>query len=83
MNDPHLDRALSEEFSGQADAIHRLKVDNAHFRKLLERNHALWLDIQHIQSGAEPAPDARLTEIERARLGVLDEIAAMLAAAKE
>lgn len=77
----HLDRALAEEFAGQGEAIHRLKLSDAHFAQLLERNHALWKQIQQIQKGLEPVEDAFLEQLEKQRLSVLDEIASRLAQA--
>lgn len=79
MADIHLDHALEGEFGGRADAIHALKAKDAHFRGLLERNHALWKEIQHIQQGLEAAEDSRLETLRKQRLHVLDEIAALLA----
>jgi len=77
----HLDRALAEEFAGQAEAIHALKAKDAHFAALMERNHGLWKQIQQIQKGLEPVEDAVLAQLEKQRLSVLDAIAAKLRAA--
>lgn len=74
----HLDHALSEEFAGQAERIHVLKQSDAHFRKLLDQNHALWKEIQQIQKNIHPASDEALETLEKTRLLVLDEIAARL-----
>ncbi len=79
MAEEHLDHALSEEFGSQIAAVHALKASNAHFRTLMERNHALWKEIQHIQSGIAPADDQTLEVLEKRRLVILDEIAKMLA----
>jgi uncharacterized protein YdcH (DUF465 family) len=76
----HLDRALAEEFAGQAEAIHALKARDAHFAGLMERNHGLWKQIQNIQKGLEPVEDAVLEQLEKQRLHVLDEIATRLRA---
>ena len=38
MADEHLDHALEEEFQGKGAIIHALKVKDAHFRGLMERN---------------------------------------------
>lgn len=78
MPETHLDRALAEEFPDRADAIHALKAKDPHFHKLLERNHALWEEIQKIQEGVEPAEDSRLETLEKQRLLILDDIAARL-----
>jgi uncharacterized protein len=81
MADEHLDYALAEEFGTRIADVHRLKVSNAHFRTLMERNHGLWKEIQHIQSGISPADDLTLEVLEKRRLAILDEIAVMLAKA--
>lgn len=81
MGDPHLDHALEGEFAGQSEAIHKLKVSDTRFRILMERNHALWKEIQHIQQGLEAADDVRLETLRKQRLHVLDEIAAALRSA--
>lgn len=81
MADEHLDHALEEEFQGKGAIIHALKVKDAHFRGLMERNHALWKEIQKIQNGIEAADDARHETLEKQRLVVLDEIAKMVAKA--
>jgi uncharacterized protein len=78
MEERHLDRALSEEFAGQADKIHMLKTTDRAFKSLLERNRALWLEIQKIQENVTPADDTVLEYLEKRRLSILDEISAML-----
>jgi uncharacterized protein len=77
-----LSRDLAEEFPDKAEAIHALKISDAHFRTLLERNHSLWLEIKNIQSGQHPASDETLEKLEKQRLAVLDQIANMLAKAQ-
>ena len=79
MPQTHLDRALAEEFSDQAEAIHALKAKDAAFRKLLEHNHELWQQIQKIQEGIAPAEDAWLETLVKRRLLILDELSARLA----
>lgn len=78
-NTEHLDRALQEEFSGHKDTIHALKTKNNHFKKLLVTNHELWTQIQNIQTGVTPKDDVTLENLEKQRLIVLDEIAAIIA----
>ena len=78
----HLDHALAEEFAGHGETIHRLKLSNARFAALLERNHNLYKEIQRIQSGQQPAEDEAHETLEKQRLLVLDEIAKMIAAAE-
>lgn len=74
----HLDHALAEEFSGRSAEIHALKASDAHFRKLLERNHDLWRQIQQVENGLKPSSDEHLETLQKQRLAVLDEIARYL-----
>lgn len=78
----HLDQALAEEFAGHAETIHRLKTSDAHFRKLMEDNHDLWVRIQKMQSGQIPTDDKTITTLEKERLALLDKIAASIAKAE-
>lgn len=76
--DEHLDNALAGEFSGHGDTIHRLKTTNAHFKNLMEKNHQLFVEIKNIQTEVTPASDETLRDLEKKRLGLLDEIGAMI-----
>ena len=78
----HLDHALEEEFAGHGETIHRLKVSDPGFRRLLERNHALWRNIQNIQNGVAPADDSFRHDLEKLRLTTLDQIASAIAEAE-
>ncbi|MBU6406688.1 MAG: hypothetical protein KGS44_06075 [Alphaproteobacteria bacterium] len=78
-----LSHDLAEEFPGKADLIRRVAGESAHFANLLEKNHHLWKEIQQIQKDIRPAEDAALEALEKQRLSVLDEIAAMLAKAEQ
>lgn len=82
MQTEHLDHALEEEFAGHGDTIHKLKVANPHFKVLMEQNHALWSQIKNIQNGVTPAEDAILHGLEKQRLKLLDEIAALVRTAE-
>ena len=73
---------LAEEFAGKAEIIHRLKLQDAHFRRLLDDNHGLWKQIQQIQKGIAPAEDEALETLEKQRLAILDEIARLIAKAE-
>jgi len=76
------EQALAEKFRGHGAKINQLKLKDTHFVTLLERNHALYKEIQRIQSGAAPAEDAALERLEKERLATLDAIATALAAAE-
>lgn len=76
----HLDHALADEFQGHAATIHKLKTTNAHFHKLMEKNHELWVEIQNIQNNVTPSNDVTLENLEKKRLSLLDEMANMIKA---
>lgn len=78
----HLDRALAEEFAGDGETIHQLKVGNPHFKSLMELNHKLWVEIQGIQNGLHAASDTYLESLRKQRLKLLDEIGGLIAQAK-
>jgi uncharacterized protein len=69
---------LHSEFPEHAEALHDLKVSNAHFRTLSERHHDLNKAIHRIETGIDVASDERLEEMKKQRLALLDEIALML-----
>jgi uncharacterized protein YdcH (DUF465 family) len=81
MQTEHLDLALAEEFAGEGETIHKLKVSDPHFKSLMEHNHDLWTQIQKIQNGLTPASDQTLETLEKQRLRLLDEIAQAIAKA--
>jgi uncharacterized protein YdcH (DUF465 family) len=70
---------LSTLFPVHRDVLHALKLESAHYRELADRYHALALQISRIEGGLEAASDERLEEAKKQRLGVLDDIAAMIA----
>ncbi len=74
--------ALAEEFPDKGEIIHSLKVESAHFRKLMDQNEELYREIQRIQSGQEPTGDEEHETLEKRRLAILDEIALMIAQAE-
>ncbi|SDT99076.1 YdcH family protein [Stappia sp. ES.058] len=77
----HVPHELHEEFPDKADALHALKLSNAHFAKLADEYHALNREIHRIETEVEPASDDALEELKKKRLHLKDEIAALLAAA--
>ncbi len=69
---------LVKEFPEHRDAIHRLKMDNAHFQRLMEEYEALDKQIFRIEDGSEPSDDAHLEQLKRQRLALKDELYALL-----
>ena len=69
---------LNDEFPEDHDTIHRLKTENAHFRRLMEEYEAIDKEIFRMEEGIETPEDAVLTEEKKKRLDLKDQIAAMI-----
>ncbi len=74
---------LHSLFPAQREILHTLKTESAHFRQLADRHHDLVQEIYRIEGGLEAASDERLEELKKERLGLLDEIAEMIAERKD
>ncbi len=74
----HTPHELTEEFPSQIEALHALKLTDAHFRKLSDDYHELNREIHRIESEVEPASDETLEEKKKQRLLLKDQIAVML-----
>lgn len=70
---------LHHAFPADAAILHDLKVGNAHFQQIAARHHELAREIGRIEGGLENASDARLEELKKQRLAVLDEVAGLIA----
>ncbi|WP_336957955.1 YdcH family protein [Sphingobium aquiterrae] len=73
---------LHAEFPADRDALHRLKLENEHFRTLADHYHDVTNDISRIESGLAPASDERLEGLKKQRLSLLDDVAGLIAATK-
>jgi len=69
---------LHHEFPEFKDAIHDLKISDAHFAKLFEQYHDVDHEIHRIETGAENTSDDYLEERKKQRLNLKDELFAML-----
>jgi uncharacterized protein YdcH (DUF465 family) len=76
----HTPHELAEEFPDDADVIHALKTEDAHFARLADEYHEVNRRIHRMESLIEPASDEVETEARRQRLRLKDEIAALIAA---
>ena len=74
----HTPHELTAEFPNKADAIHALRMENAHFRKLSDDYHALNREIHRGETNVEPMDDFRLEDLKKNRLKLLDEILGFL-----
>lgn len=77
-NTPH---ELHEEFSGDAEKIHALKISDAHFSRLADDYHAVNRAVHRAETGVEPVDGLRETELRKERARLKDEIARRLATA--
>lgn len=79
MAAPH---AIHEEFPNHAEAIHALKLHNAHFAKLLEDYDSINDQVENAAANLAPTDSLHETELRKRRAALKDEIARMLAAGK-
>lgn len=77
----HTPHELAADFPELADAIHKLKVEDAHFGKLSEEYHTLNRDIHRAETDIEPTSDERLEEMKTRRVQLKDELYGILKAA--
>ncbi|MGX1306790.1 uncharacterized protein YdcH (DUF465 family) [Amorphus suaedae] len=76
-NTPH---ELAEEFPEHADAMHRLKGEDAHFAKLADEYHEINRAIHRAETDLEPTDDAHMEDMRKRRLALKDEIYGILTA---
>ena len=69
---------LITEFPEHKDAIHRLKMGDAHFQVLMENYEELDKHIFRIEDGSEPSEDAYVEKLKKKRLSLKDEILQIL-----
>jgi uncharacterized protein YdcH (DUF465 family) len=77
----HTPHTLAEEFPGQMDAVHALKVSNHHFARLLEQYDEVNDKIHRAETRIEPVSEDVEHMLRRQRLSVKDQIALMLSQA--
>ena len=78
-NTPH---ELDEMFPNAKEAIHALKLKNAHFARLTDDYHRLNREIHRMETNVEPTSDEVMETERKKRLKLLDEISSMLQQAK-
>lgn len=69
---------LIEEFAEYKDAIHELKLNNAHFRRLAHEYEGIDKSIFRAEQGIEMVNDDYLNSIKKERLHLKDLIYSML-----
>lgn len=78
-NTPH---TLAEEFPDDIEAIHKLKVSDAHFARLLEEYDAVNDQVHLAETNVTPMDQFAEEKLRKRRLQIKDAIAEALAAAK-
>jgi uncharacterized protein YdcH (DUF465 family) len=73
---------LITEFPEHREALHALKLGNAHFQKLMDAYENRDKEIVRMEEGIETPDDATLTDLKKQRLDLKDQIAEMLRAAE-
>ncbi|MBV7265274.1 YdcH family protein [Erythrobacter ani] len=74
----HTPHELHDEFPHDIEAMHWLKLGNAHFSKLADHYHALNRAIHRFETEVERCSDFHVERLKKQRLNLLDEIAVML-----
>ncbi len=69
---------LLTEFPQQHETIHRLKMENARFRRLMDEYEEVDKEIYRMEEGIETPEDAVLTAEKKKRLHLKDHLARML-----
>lgn len=65
-------------FPDHGPALHMLKLESPHFRKLADEHHDLEVQIQRFEAGLAAVSDEELETLKKRRLFVLDEISALI-----
>ncbi|MEM7213326.1 MAG: YdcH family protein [Pseudomonadota bacterium] len=74
----HTPHDLNDEFPGQTDAIHELKLTDAHFRRLFDEYQEVNSAIHLVETRVTPSDDFHEQDLRKARLKLKDQIAAAL-----
>ncbi len=77
----HTPHELAEDFPGDAEKIHALKVSNPHFARLMDEYHEVNRAVHRAETGVEPCDQLAETQMRKDRMRLKDEIAGMLSKA--
>jgi uncharacterized protein YdcH (DUF465 family) len=78
----HTPNALTEIFKRDRDLLTALKADNAHFARLAAEYHTVNRELHRIEAETEAASDGHTETLKKQRLHLLDEITAIVNAAR-
>jgi uncharacterized protein YdcH (DUF465 family) len=74
----HTPHELAAKFPHKKDQIHELKLSNEHFAHLADEYHTVNREIHRIEVEVEAASDARLEDLKKKRISLLDELSTFL-----
>lgn len=74
----HTPHELGAVFSKDSAILHSLKMNNSHFVKLADKYHEVNREVHRIDAEVEAASDDRMEQLKKERLGLLDEITAIV-----
>jgi uncharacterized protein len=75
---PDLHHPLVTDFPEYREAIHELKLHDAHFRRLFDEYHEVDREVVRIDEEIEPASDARTDALKQRRVHLKDELLAQI-----
>ncbi len=78
----HTPNQLTQIFRRDRDLTTRLKASDAHFAKLADAYHEVNREVHRIEAETEAAGDERVEALKKQRLGLLDEITAIVTRAR-
>lgn len=77
----HTPHELAEDFPGQAELIHDLKMKDGQFRTLADRYHEVNRAIHRAETNVEPTDQFNEETMRKERMHLKDQIAAILSKA--
>lgn len=78
----HTPNELTKIFARDRELVTRLKLEDAHFARLAEEYHEVNRQVHRIEAETEAASDERTEALKKKRLGLLDEITAVVTQAR-
>lgn len=77
----HTPHELAEEFPEHVEAMHDLKMKDAHFAGLFDKYHELNRAVHRAETNVEPTDDFHMAEMRKERMALKDEIWGILSKA--
>ena len=78
----HTPNELTTVFARDRELVTRLKQDNAHYARLADEYHEVNREVHRIEAETDAASDERVEALKKKRLGLLDEISAIVTEAR-